>query len=128
MFDQLNELKVVNAIGPVAATGNVASGAIDRKGFEAVTLVTSKGAGAGVGSFELQHSDATGASSFVGVPTRETIGGTRTAAYAAAETNLSKKLGYIGGKRYVRVVFTHSANANISAHFVLGRPHRMPVS
>lgn len=90
----------------------------DMQGFESVTYYVSTGtvtvAGvAGIG-FEVQHSDTTAAASFTAVADADLVGLESALAITAdTQDNLPiGSIGYIGNRRYVRVVATGTTNTN----------------
>jgi hypothetical protein len=112
------------------------SQAIDRRGFDAlrISLQTGVVTVAGVAGFtmKLQHSDTLVGSSFVDVTADEMVNGVQTVTVTddAADTVIAGVLGYLGGRRYVRAVFTGTTNTNAVVHIqaTLGKPHRAPVA
>jgi len=134
MLDLANRVKAVQAIGPVTATADITTGSVDRQGYESLAFLI----GVGIGGitfdgtnkidYRLQHSDdnstwvdcvaadaaiilPTGA---VGVMGATGIVRSLTAAHAAASIT---KVGYIGPKRYARIL------PDFSGTHATGTPH-----
>jgi hypothetical protein len=109
--------------------------AIDRKGFESVTYVVSTGAVTDAGTaagivFELQESDDN--SSYTAVADKDLLG-TEAGLSILLDTQdnvVIGRLGYVGGKRYTKLVATGSTgtNAVVLAHSILGTPDIAPVA
>jgi len=116
------------------------SALIDRRGYDSLTVYlatdTVVDAGDATGfTMKLQHSDTTVGTSFVDVPTEGLVPGlggstTVTATADTADNAIVGGVGYVGGKRYVRAVFTGSTgtDAVVNALAVLGKPHRAPTA
>ena len=116
-------VKYVGTIAPQAASGDVDGDAVDTKEFEAVTLVA-YGDGTAVGTIKIQESDAAG-SGFADAAAGDVYG---TQDRALDGSNTVVTLAYIGHKRYVRGVFTHTTNGDVAVVFGLGLPRLEPVS
>lgn len=133
MFDQVSDIKINRLFDPVSQAKNTSltSQVVDRRGFEAVTLVLATGATDTPATLEIQHSDAAG-SGFAAVEDKHLVGATEAQVSPAADDdNKVARIGYTGGKRYVRAVAT-LANSGTSALLagvaILGRPYDMPVA
>lgn len=128
MRDLASNIAVVSAVAPAVLTATNTSSAIDLQGFDAVALFINTGAIAGSGNFtpKLQHSDTTETGDFVDVPAAGLVG-TFPAALAAST---AYKVGYVGGKRYVRSVLTLNSGTSIaaSALIVKGNAAQLPVA
>jgi hypothetical protein len=123
MRDSLSNLHFVPALAPVAAAiadNTVQTGAtIDRQGFDALTFAIVTGTLADADAtfaVKLQHGDLANASDMADCAVADTTGATAAAtAIANASFNFAddaecRKIGYVGGKRYVRVVITPANN------------------
>lgn len=107
--------------GTTAAAGDW----IDMQGWEALTFSVSTGtvtdAGTSSGfSFEVQESDTTAAADATAVADADLIG-LESALTVTADTDDDKligSIGYVGGKRYVRIVATGTTgtNAAVTVH------------
>jgi len=143
MRDQVNRLADVQAIGPVVLSADNTPSAIDLNGYNSATIFLSVGIGGITFSttnkveFVLTHSDDN--STYTNVTDADVLGVTGvtggiirslTAAKAAADTSATE-IGYIGGKRYLKLLAdfsgTHGAGTPISAIVVLGNSIYKPV-
>lgn len=114
MFDTLNSSQALH-MGKITLNGatSVASSLVDMQGFSAldVALLTGTISDAGTASgftMKLQHSDTTVAGDFTDVAAADAVNGA-VSVTVTADTDDDKivgRLGYVGGKRYVRVVAT----------------------
>lgn len=133
MRDLYNSYKAVPAFGPVARPAG-AGIAVDLTGFEGALFVFQSGAmGAVAGTYtwKLQESDLSG-SGYTDVAAEYVLGGPTVVFDQAvgADANASKKIGYIGHKRYVKAFSTEATGgvptSIIGASAVLGRPRHAP--
>ena len=134
MRDLHNSIKRLVAIAPQAvgttgAANGVLSGIIDRKGYDAVEFVYSSGTSAATGDTitpVVLEADATG-DSFTSVADTNLVG---TEAAITLTAAAAKNVGYIGGKRYLklRLYGVGTATAIVGATVDLGRPSRQPVA
>lgn len=139
MRDLHNNIAVVEAIAPAALDDDNTPAAIDLQGYEAAEVAIHVGVG-GITftttnkiEFKLTHSDDDSTYTAVTVSDVEGLssvgtGGivkSLTAAHAAATLTT---LGYIGGKRYLKLLAdfggTHAVATPMSAVVVKGRPHQ----
>lgn len=138
MRDLMNSIHTVNAIPPVAArTTNTAivSSIIDLRGYEscvfAIALGTNTDADAtfAVTMDEGDAPDLTGSNT---VAAADLTGTPALAGFNFADDTETRKIGYVGSKRYVRLTITPSGNdaGNIfvAAIAILGHPARMPTA
>lgn len=137
--DLHNDIDAVRVVGPVAigANGTVAGKVIDRKGFGAVEFVMSYGAIATTGTVVtpvVKEGDATG--SMTSVADSNLLGTEALAARLGGATtsgtgaNVSKRVGYVGTKRYVTVDMVKSGTTSVgcmAVSAVLGSPTVAPV-
>lgn len=140
MRDLHNNIAVRTAIIPVAigTTGTGQTGLIiDRQGYESVEFIVQYGAittATGVFTVTVKDGDVTG--TLASVADANLLGTEAGAGVAAAARvdysteKVSKKVGYIGNKRYVQcnVSSTGTAAALISAVAVLSNPSILPTS
>jgi hypothetical protein len=141
MRDLISNIQVIRgAVQTLSGVTPNNSALIDRQGFDALTVyletgtVTDAGAAAGF-TMKLQHSDTTAAADFVDVPTAgllpNSAGGT-TVSVTIDATNgvIAGGVGYNGGKRYVRAVFTGTTGTDATVQILaaLGKPHRARVA
>ncbi len=123
LFDDKNNHNLVATILPQSASADVNGAEVDTRGYNSATLQGFLDATA-EGSFKLQDSDVSG-SGFSDVSDDFVI----TASGANDTTGVASSvvtLGYVGTKRYLRGVFTHSVTGLISATIDLGRPYIAP--
>ena len=115
MTDELNEMNPKVAIAPVVATDNTAlvSNIIDTLGHRACTFVIVTGTledANATFAVTLEHGNDSGLSD-TAVPAATDLVGTPTlAGFTFAADNACRKIGYIGGRRFVRLTITPSAN------------------
>lgn len=138
--DLHNSMRAVTAIKPVALTtvAGVSGKIIDRKGYNGVEMVFSYGeitATDATLTAVLLEGDATG--SMTSVADVDLLGTEALAGVAAAATrtsgtskNVSKRIGYIGKKRYVqpKISSTVTAATVVSAEAILHTPDSAPTS
>jgi hypothetical protein len=124
MFDELNVSSLVH-MGKVTLNGTaaVASSLVDMQGYNAldIALVTGTITDAGTASgytVKLQESDSTLGTSFADVVAADAIGGvvSVTNAVDADDDKLIGRLGYVGRKRYVRLVATGTTGSAGDLH------------
>ena len=136
MRDQKNNLHILNAISPVAArTDNTAivSSIIDTRGYHALTFGILIGTNTDTNAtfaVTMDHGDASNLSDAAAVAATDLVGTLALAGYDFADDAESRKIGYIGGKRYVRLTITPSGNDSgnifIAAAAILGLPAQAP--
>lgn len=118
--DLYDNIGVTLAVSPAVLTATNTSSGIDLAGFEGATVIINTGAIAGAGNFtpKLQESDVSG-SGYTDVAAKDLLGSFPTA--LAADT--AYKVGYKGGKRYVRTVLTLNSGTSIAAGAVIVKSH-----
>jgi hypothetical protein len=136
MRDLMNRIHVLTAIEPVAARTNntaIVSAIIDRKGFESLTFGILVGTNTDADvtfAVTMAHGDQANLSDAAAVPTDALIGTLALAGYTFADDAESRKIGYAGDKRYVRLTITPTGNdaGNIflAAAAILGHPANAP--
>lgn len=116
MRDMLNNIHVLNAIPPIAArTDNTAivSSVIDRKGYDSLTFALSIGANTDTNAtfaVTMDEGDVANLSDAGAVAAADLVGTLALAGYDFADDTESRKVGYRGVKRYVRLTVTPSGN------------------
>ncbi|MCA0278455.1 MAG: hypothetical protein LCH86_20860 [Proteobacteria bacterium] len=116
MRDFLNTLHVARALSPVAAaTSNAAivSEIIDINGYEGLVFAIAIGVNTDTDAtftVLVEHSDAANFAGAAAVPDAQLVGTEALASFTFADDNETRKIGYIGSKRYVRLTITPSAN------------------
>lgn len=142
MRDFHNNHKVVRSISPIAAgtTGTGQTGKIvDRQGYQGVEfhfMYGTRTATNATSVIVVKEGDTTGAmtsiadADLLGTEANCQLAAT-TPVTSGASKNVTKRLGYIGKKRYVQVfkmATTISAGIIIGANVVLSHPNNMPVA
>lgn len=135
MRDLANNISNKRVISPVVVTNDtpLVGSVVDGLGFESVTYLIATGTLADVDAtfaVLLEHSDQA-ATGFVAVPDSGLIGTEAAAGFAFLDDDATRKLGYIGDKRYTRMTITptgNTGNAPIAAVAVCGHPHLAPVA
>jgi hypothetical protein len=138
--DLHNNVDIVAVLPPVTVgtTGTGRTGSvIDVRGYDSVELAINYGAilaTAATFTVTVLEGDVTG--TMTSVADADLLG-TESAAGLAAATrtdgsteNVSKRIGYIGSKRYLRadVKSTATAGTPVSVNAILARAHRAPVA
>jgi hypothetical protein len=136
MRDLMNNIHVLNAISPVAArTDNTAivSAIIDTKGYDSLTFAIAIGTNTDANAtfaVTMDHGDASNLSGGGAVPAAELVGTLALAGFQFDDDVESRKIGYVGNKRYVRLTITptgnDAGNIFVAAVAILGHPHRAP--
>jgi hypothetical protein len=123
-FDERNNAEYALGIsatlsGTTASAGNI----VDLQGFEAATLVLNTGtvtdAGTASGfAFEVQESDDTADANFTAVVDADLLGAESdlTVTSDDADNELIGSIGYVGNKRYIRVVATGTTGTDADVH------------
>ena len=139
MRDQANNLTIRPVIAPAAnsnlGTTPLVGSIIDRLGYESVTYGIITGALSDVNATYttlLEESDAANMDGADAVADADMIGTEAAAGFDFADDGETRKLGYIGSKRYTRLTITpagaDSGNSPIAAIAILGNPPTRPVS
>lgn len=117
MRDLANHLTFKRAISPQAArTDNtpIVSQIIDTAGFEKMCFALNIGANTDTNAtfaVLVEHGDAANLSDAAAVPDAQLTGTEAAASFTAADDdNSTRKIGYVGSKRYVRLTITPSGN------------------
>lgn len=111
-----NSLHFVPLITPVAArTDNTAivSAVIDTAGYESVELALVTGANTDANAtfaVLVEDDDASGFGTAAAVDDKFLLGTEAGASFTFADDGECRKIGYVGGKRYVRMTVTPSGN------------------
>lgn len=126
MRDLFSNIGAAPALAPAVQTATANGLAVDTRGYNRVAFVVTTGAVAGSGDFgvKLQESDLPG-SGYADVAAAQA----RTNAPATLAADSAYRLGYLGDKRYVRLVLTRASGTSIAAGAVavLGDPQHVPV-
>ena len=134
--DLHNNIDVKRAISPVSEAGNTAlvSQIIDTRGYESVELVILTGSIADAdATFTVLIEDGDSATLTDNAAVADTflLGTEAQAGFQFDDDNECRKIGYVGGKRYVRATITPANNASaalIAAVWVLGHARTAPTA
>lgn len=126
MRDLFNNIGARQALAPAVQAAAADGAAIDTLGFGSLAFVVNTGAIVGGGDFgvKVQESDEAG-SGFADAA----AGSFQTNAPATLAASSTYRLGYIGAKRYARLVLTKVGGTSIAAGAVaiLGQAETRPV-
>ncbi len=136
MKDLASNIDVKRVISPVSVADNTAQVGqiIDRRGFDSVTFLVATGSVADADTtftVLLEESDDSGMSGGNAVADADLIGTEALAGFQFDDDNECRKLGYVGGKRYLRLTITPANNASaalLAAVAVLGHPALAPTA
>lgn len=127
MRDLYHNIAARSAITPAVQAASADGTAIDTLGFNRLAFVIHTGAIASAGDFsiKMQESDASG-SGFTDVAAAQVQGSTPATLVASTVY----RLGYIGNKRYARLVLTKAGGTSIAlgATAILGDPADRPIA
>jgi hypothetical protein len=135
MRDLMNNIHVLRALSPVSGAATDAaqvSQIIDVQGFDSLTFLIATGAvadAAATFAVLVEHGDAANLSDAAAVPDEDLIGTEALAGFSEADDDETRKIGYKGAKRYVRLTITPTGNLAawlIAALAVLGHPAQVP--
>lgn len=136
MRDQLSSLHILNAISPVAARTNdtaIASSIIDRQGYDSLTFGIAVGTNTDADvtfAVTMEHGNDSGLSDTAAVTAADVAGTLTLAGFQFDDDAESRKVGYVGAKRYVRLTITPSGNDSgnifVAALAILGNPALAP--
>ena len=134
ILDLHNKLEFRRAISPVSISDNTAavSQIIDRQGFSGLEFAIAIGAVADADAtftVLVEHDDDSALGTAAAVPDSELIGTELLAGFQFDDDNETRKIGYAGNKRYVRLTITPANNASaalLAAIAVLGGPDDAP--
>ncbi len=130
MRDFTNNRHPIRAISPVSVADNTAEVGqiIDRQGYDGLTFVIATGSLADVDAtfaVLVEEGNDSGLSDAAAVADADLLGTEALAGFQFDDDNETRKIGYIGDKRYVRLTITPAANASaalFSAVAILGWP------
>lgn len=134
MRDGLSTIHPIRAISPVSVADNTAQNSeiIDTRGYGSLTFVILTGSVADADAtfaVTMVHGDDSGLSDSATVPAAQIVGTTTLAGFQFDDDNETRKIGYAGSKRYVRMTITPTNNASaalLAAVAVLGNPDLAP--
>lgn len=135
MRDLAHNIAIRPVIAPAVIGDNTAAvgAVIDRLGFESLTYGIITGTLADTDAtfaVLLEESDQAG-SGFTAVADADMIGTEAAAGFTFADDGVTRKLGYVGNKRFTRLTVTptgNSGSAPVAAIAILGHAHERPVS
>lgn len=136
MKDLHNNIKVSTAIAPQSVSDNTAlvSSIIDTRGFNSLEFAIATGSIADAdATFTVLVEDGNNSnmSDNAAVADAELLSTEAAASFQFDDDNETRKIGYIGAKRYVRLTITPAANASaalISAVAIQGHAANNPVA
>lgn len=138
MRDMLNNIHPLAAIPPVAArTDNTAivSSIIDTKGYDSLTWLIVTGTNTDANAtfaVTMDESDDSGMSGSNAVAAADLVGTYALAGFTFADDAETRKIGYSGTKRYVRLTITPSGNDSgnifVAAIALLANPAILPTA
>ncbi|PHM20940.1 MAG: hypothetical protein CK604_00585 [Curvibacter sp. PD_MW3] len=134
MKDLMNKIHVMRAISPVSVADNTAqvSQIIDRQGYESLTFAIATGSLADADvtfAVLVEEGAAANMSDATAVADADLLGTEALAGFAFGDDDETRKIGYIGSKRYVRLTITPANNASaalVAAVAILGHPQIVP--
>lgn len=134
--DLHNNINPIRAISPVSVADNTAqvSQIIDRRGYGALEFIIATGSiGDADATFTVLVEDGSEAnlSDAAAVADEQLLGTEALAGFQFDSDDKTRKIGYIGNKRYVRLTITPAGNASaalLSAVAVLGCPELVPTA
>ena len=130
MRDFTNNLHPIRAISPVSVADDTAEVGqiIDRQGYDGLTFVIATGSLADVDAtfaILVEHGNDSGLSDAAAVADADLLGTEALAGFQFDDDDETRKIGYLGDRRYIRLTITPSANASaalFSAVAILGWP------
>lgn len=136
MRDLSSNLTVRRAIAPVSVADNTpqVGEIIDTIGYDSLIFAIAAGAIADADAtfaVLVEHGDAANLSDAAAVPDADLIGTEALAGFQFDDDNETRKIGYIGPRRYVRLTVTPAGNAAaalLAAVAVLGHPRLAPTA
>ena len=136
MKDLFNNITVARAISPVSVSDNTAqvSQIIDRQGYSSLTFAIAAGSLADADAtftVLVEDGDAANLSDAAAVDDADLLGTEALAGFTFADDNATRKIGYRGTKRYVRLTITPATNASaalLGAVAILGHAQLAPTS
>jgi hypothetical protein len=132
--DLHNNIDIKRAISPVSVSDNTAqvSQILDTRGYESIELVIATGSIADADatfSVLIEDGDSSTLTDAAAVSDTFLLGTEALAGFQFDDDNECRKIGYVGGKRYVRATITPASNASaalFSAVWVLGNARTAP--
>lgn len=134
--DLHNNIDVKRLISPVSVSDNtpVVSQIIDTRGYESVELIIAAGSLAdsdATFTVLVEDGDNSALSDNAAVADTFLLGTENQASFQFDDDNEVRKIGYVGGKRYVRLTLTPANNSSaalVSGVALLGHPRTAPTA
>jgi hypothetical protein len=134
--DLHNNIDIKRAISPVSVSDNTAqvSQILDTRGYESIELVIATGSIADADAtftVLIEDGDSSTLTDAAAVSDTFLLGTEALAGFQFDDDNECRKIGYVGGKRYVRATITPANNASaalIAAVWVLGHARTAPTA
>lgn len=134
--DLHNNIDIKRAISPVSVSDNTAqvSQILDTRGYESIELVIATGSIADADAtfvVLIEDGDSATLTDAAAVSDTFLLGTEALAGFQFDDDNECRKIGYVGGKRYVRATITPASNASaalLSAVWVLGHARTAPTA
>lgn len=126
MKDTYHTTKTAQAIVPAVKSAAADGTAVDTQGFGSLLFVVNSGAIAADGDFGLKVQESADNSTWADADTEVVLG----AFPATLEADSTYAVGYVGGKRYARLVLSKAGGTSIAlgAIAVLSHPAIAPVA
>lgn len=136
MRDLYSNISIQRAISPVSVADNTAqvSQIIDRAGYDSLVFAIATGSIADADAtftVLVEDGDNSALSDNAAVADAELNGTEAAAGFQFDDDNETRKIGYVGAKRYVRLTITPANNASaalISAVAILSNSQQSPLS
>jgi len=137
MRDLLNQIHTSRAIAPVTTAADntpIVSQIIDTTGYDSLTFVIALGSIPDVDAtftVLVEHGNNSGLSDNTAVPDEMLVGTEALASFTFNDDNKTRKIGYIGDKKHVRLTITPVNNTGaslIAAIAIQGHPHYAPTA
>jgi hypothetical protein len=129
MRDLASNIGAVQALAPAVQSATIKGSAIDLLGFDSVAFVVNTGAVVSSGNFTVtvEESDTTTDGDFTTVADADLTGDNLADPLVASSCY---RVGYVGTKRYARIVLTKNSGTSIAAGAVAvkGHPRSAPVA
>ncbi|MEQ8444869.1 MAG: hypothetical protein RIB57_03175 [Pelagibacterium sp.] len=121
MHDLYSDTAVVTAISPAVKSAGENGAAVDLQGAGSAVVTVGTGAIAGDGdfTFKVQHSDTTTSGDFTDAAATDIHGDYPT----TMEADSAYSVGYVGGKRYIRVATVKNGGTSIAAGALVVKSH-----
>lgn len=134
MQDLHNNIEIRRAISPVSVSDNTAQVGqiIDTADFDALEFLISTGSLADADAtfaVAVDHGDVANLSDAAAVPASQLLGTLAAAGFTFAADDSVRRIGYNGGKRYVRLTITPANNASaalLAAIALLSSARKLP--